>query len=124
MKAYFEWYNHCYEVVNPNTKKAKQYYGEFYTHQNQAPDGVSLYDCYNNPSQLKENAYRDLVDMFSYTTVTSYNCQRFTAMSTIEGLMALFVDTGVNSYVVANRADLKQFADELNVTFCEYREEK
>ena len=122
MKAYFEWYNRCYEVVNPNTKKAKQYCGEFYTHQ--TPVGVSLYDCYGNPSRLKENAYRDLVDMFSYTTVTSYNCQRFTAMSTLEGLKALFVDTGVNCYVVADRADLKQFADELRVTFCEYREEK
>lgn len=120
MKAYFEWYNRCYEVVNPNTKKAKQYCGEFYTHQ--TPDGVSLYDCYNNPSQLKENAYRDLVDMFSYTTVTGFNSMRFTAMSTLEGLKALFIDTGVNCYVVADRADLKQFADELNVTFCEYRE--
>lgn len=122
MKAYFEWYNRCYEVVNPNTKKAKQYCGEFYTRQ--TPDGVSLYDCYNNPSRLKENAYRDLVDMFSYTTVTSYNCQRFTAMSTIHGLDALFVDTGVNCYVVADRADLKQFADELGAPYCEYREEK
>lgn len=120
MKAYFEWYNRCYEVVNPNTKKAKQYCGEFYTHQ--TPDGVSLYDCYNNPSRLKENAYRDLVDMFSYTTVTGFNSTRFTAMSTLEGLKALFIDTGVNCYVVADRADLKQFADELNVTFCEYRE--
>lgn len=122
MKAYFEWYNRCYEVVNPNTKKAKQYYGEFYTHQ--TPDGVSLYDCYNNPSRLKENAYRDLVDMFSYTTVTGFNSMRFTAMSTLEGLKALFVDTGVNCYVVADRNDLKQFADALSVGFCEYREEK
>ena len=122
MKAYFEWYNRCYEVVNPNTKKAKQYCGEFYTHQ--TPDGVSLYDCYNNPSRLKENAYRDLVDMFSYTTVTGFNSMRFTAMSTLEGLKALFVDTGVNCYVVADRNDLKQFADVLRVGFCEYREEK
>lgn len=122
MKAYFEWYNRCYEVVNPNTKKAKQYYGEFYTHQ--TPEGVSLYDCYNNPSRLKENAYRDLVDMFSYTTVTGFNSMRFTAMSTLEGLKALFVDTGVNCYVVADRNDLKQFADVLHVGFCEYREEK
>ena len=122
MKAYFKWYNRCYEVVNPNTKKARQYCNEFNTCR--TPGGVSLRDCYNNPSYRKQNAYSDLVDMFSYTTVTSYNCQRFTAMSTIEGLMALFVDTGVNSYVVANRADLKQFADELNVTFCKYREGK
>ena len=122
MKAYFEWYNRCYEVVNPNTKKAKQYYGEFYTHL--TPGGVSLYDCYNNPSRLKENAYRDLVDMFSYTTVTGFNSMRFTAMSTLEGLKALFVDTGVNCYVVADRNDLKQFADALRVGFCKYREEK
>ena len=122
MKAYFRWYSHVYEVINPATKRAPQYYNDFASHR--TPEGVSLYDCYNNPSHLKENAYRDLVDMFSYTTVTSYNFQRFTAMSTTHGLDALFVDTGVNCYVVADRADLKQFADGLNVTFCEYREEK
>lgn len=122
MKAYFEWYNRCYEVVNPNTKKAKQYCGEFYTHQ--TPDGVSLYDCYNNPSRLKENAYCDLVDKFSYTTVTGFNSMRFTAMSTLNGLNALFIDTGVNCYVVADRQDLKAFADAMNVGFCEYREGK
>lgn len=83
-----------------------------------------MYDCYENPSYRKKNAYSDLVDMFSYVTITSYNTFQFTAMSTLEGLKALFVDTGVNCYVVADRADLKHFADDLNVTFCEYREEK
>ena len=122
MKAYFRWYNHNYRVVNPDTKSARYYISAF--KRKATPAGVSLYDCYNNPSRLKENAYRDLVDMFSYTTVTGFNSMRFTAMSTIEGLKAIFVDTGVNCYVVADRNDLKQFADALRVGFCEYREEK
>ena len=70
---------------------------------------LSLYDCYDNPS---------------YTTVTGFNSMRFTTMSTIEGLKALFIDNSVNCYVVADRNDLKQFADALHVGFCEYREEK
>lgn len=122
MKAYFEWCNHCYEVVNPNTKKAQQYCDEFDARW--TPEGVSLYDCYNNPSYLKQNAYSDLVGMFTYVTITSYNTFRFTAMSTFEGLKALFIDTGVNCYVVADRNDLKQFADDPRIGFCEYREEK
>lgn len=71
----------------------------------------------------KKNAYSELVDMFSYVTVTSYNTFHFTAMSTIEGLKALFVDTAVNCYVIADKEDLKQFADDMRVGFCEYREE-
>ena len=108
--------------LTPLRKKAQTYYETF--SEKWTPDGVSLYDCYNAPSYRKKNAYSDLVSMFSYTTVTGFNSMRFTAMSTLDGLKALFVDTGVNCYVVADRADLKQFADELNVTFCEYREEK
>ena len=122
MTAYFRWYNHNYRVINPDTKSARYYIGAF--KQKATPAGVSLYDCYDNPSSLKKDAYREILDMFSYTTVTSYNCQRFTAMSTLEGLKALFINTGVNSYVVADRNDLKQFADALRVGFCEYREEK
>lgn len=122
MKAYFRWYNHNYRVINPDTKSARYYIGAF--KQKATPAGVSLYDCYDNPSRLKKDAYREILDMFSYTTVTAYNCQRFTTMSILEGLKALFVDTGVNCYVVADRADLKEFADVLNVTFCKYREEK
>lgn len=122
MKAYFQWYDHCYEVINPCTKKAQGYQNTFA--REWTPDAVSLYDCYDNPSWLKKDAYREILDMFSYTTVTGYNCMRFTTMSTIEGLNALFVDTGVKCYVVADSEDLKRFADELNVGFCEYREEK
>lgn len=122
MKAYFEWYNRCYEVVNPNTKKARQYCNEF--NACWTPHGVSLRDCYNNPSYRKQNAYSDLVGMFSYVTITSYNTFHFTAMSTIEGLHALFIDTRVNCYVVADRQDLKDFADAMRVGFCQYREEK
>ena len=122
MKAYFEWYNRCYEVVNPNTKKARQYCNEF--NACWTPDGVSLRDCYNTPSYRKQNAYSDLVGMFSYVTIISYNTFQFTAMSTLEGLKALFIDTAVNCYVVADRNDLKQFADAMNVGFCEYREGK
>ena len=58
-----------------------------------SPDGVSLYDCYNNPSYRKKNAYSDLVSMFSYVTVTGFNSRRFTTMSTLDGLNVLFVDT-------------------------------
>lgn len=122
MKAYFCWYGHVYEVINPSTKRAQNYCEVFAKYWPEKP--VSLYYCYDNPSYMKKHAYTDLVDMFSYTTVTSYNCQRFTTMSIIEGLTALFVDTGVNSYVVADRADLKQFANELGAPYCEYREEK
>lgn len=122
MKAYFKWYNRCYEVVNPNTKKARQYCNEF--NASWTLDGVSLRDCYNNPSYRKQNAYSELVGMFSYVTITSYNTFQFTAMSMIEGLNALFVDTAVNCYVVADKEDLKQFADDMHVGFCEFREEK
>ena len=122
MKTYFRRYNHWYEVVNPSTKKARYYYGVFNAHRQ--PGGVSLYDCYKNPSYHKQNAYSELVEMFSYVTITGYTTFHFTAMSTLEGLKALFVDTGVNCYVVADRKDLKQFADDLDVGFCEYREGK
>ena len=122
MKVYFRWYDHVYEVINPSTKRAQNYCDVFYKHWPYKK--VTVYDCYDNPSYRKKHAYTDLVDMFSYTTVTGFNSMRFTAMSSIEGLKAIFVDTGVNCYVVADRNDLKQFADELNVTFCEYREEK
>lgn len=122
MKTYFGWYDHYYMVLDPATKKAQAFCETFAV--KRTPDGVSLYDCYNNPSQRKRQVYSDLVSMFSYTTVTGFNSNRFTAMSTLDGLNALFVDTAVNSYVVANRADLKQFADALHVGFCEYREEK
>lgn len=122
MKAYFRWYNHNYRVINPDTKSARYYIGAF--KQKATPAGISLYDCYEYPSYRKQNAYRELNGMFAYVTITSYNTFQFTAMSTLEGLKALFIDTSVNCYVVADRADLKRFADELNVTFCEYREEK
>ena len=122
MKAYFRWYNHNYRVINPDTKSARNYIGVF--KQKATPAGVSLYDCYEYPSYSKQNAYRELNDMFAYVTITSYNTYHFTAMSTLEGLKALFIDTGVNCYVVADRNDLKQFADTLRVGFCEYREEK
>lgn len=121
MKAYFRWYNHCYVVVNPATKNARYYRGVFNKYH--TPNGVSLYDCYENPSYRKKNAYSELVDMFSYVTITSYNTFQFTSMSTIEGLKALFVDTAVNCYVIADKEDLKQFADDMRVGFCEYREE-
>lgn len=121
MKAYFRWYNHCYVVVNPATKNARYYCSVFNKYH--TPNGVSLYDCYENPSYRKKNAYSELVDMFSYVTVTSYKTFHFTAMSTIEGLKALFVDTAVNCYVIADKEDLKQFADDMRVGFCEYREE-
>ena len=122
MTAYFRWYNHNYRVINPDTKSARYYIGAF--KQKATPAGVSLYDCYDNPSSLKKDAYREILDMFSYTTVIGFNCMCFTTMSTIEGLKALFIDTRVNCYVVADRNDLKQFADALRVGFCEYREEK
>lgn len=122
MKAYFRWYNHNYRVINPDTKSARYYIGAF--KQKATPAGVSLYDCYEYPSRMKQNAYRALNDMFSYVTITRYNTFHFTAMSTLEGLKALFIDTSVNCYVVADRNDLKQFADALHVGFCEYREEK
>lgn len=122
MKAYFRWYNHWYEVVNPSTKQARYYCGVFNAHWQ--PGGVSLYDCYENPSHHKQQAYSNLVEMFWYVTITSYNTFHFTSMSTLEGLNALFVDTGRNCYVVADRADLKQFADDMRVGFCEYREEQ
>ena len=122
MKAYFRWYDHDYEVIDPTTKQAQQYIEVFATYR--TPDGVSLYDCYNNPSYRKQNAYSDLVGMFSYVTITSYNTFQFTAMSTLEGLKALFIDTAVNCYVVADSEDLQWFAAELSVGFCEYREEK
>lgn len=120
MKAYFRWYNHWYEVVNPTTKKARQYCAEFNAYK--TPDGVSLYDCYNNPSYRKQTAYSNLVEMFGYVTITSYNTFHFRTMSTLEGVRALFIDTGVNCYVVADRNELKQFADALRVSFCEYKE--
>lgn len=122
MKAYFRWYNRVYEIVNPSTKRGKAFIDEFA--QKATPDGVTLFDCYDNPSYHKLNAYRDLVDMFYYTTVTAYNTFRFTAMSSLNGLKALFIDTGVNCYVVADRQDLKDFADAMSVGFCQYREEK
>ena len=122
MKAYFRWYGHVYEVINPSTKCA-QYYCEVFA-KHWPAKAVSLYYCYDKPSYRKKHVYTDLVDMCSYTTVTSYNYRRFTTMSIIEGLTALFVDTGVNSYVVADRADLKRFANELGTAHCEYREEK
>lgn len=122
MKAYFEWYNRCYEVVNPNTKKARQYCNEF--NACWTPAGVSLYDCYEYPSHMKQNAYRELIGMFAYVTITSYNTFQFTAMSTLEGLKALFIDTAANCYVVADRSDLKQFANELGAPYCEYREDQ
>lgn len=120
MKAYFRWYNREYEIVNPSTKRGKAFVDEFA--QRATPDGVTLFDCYDNPSYHKLNAYRDLVDMFYYTTVTAYNTFRFTAMSTLKDLDALFIDTGVNCYVVADKGCLKRFADAMNVGFCEYRE--
>lgn len=122
MKACFRWYDHDYEVINPNTKRAQRYIEVFATYR--TPDGVSLYDCYNNPSYCKKNAYSDLVSMFSYVTVTGFNSSRFTTMSTLDGLNALFVDTGVNCYVVADSEDLQWFAAGLSVGFCEYMEEE
>lgn len=122
MKAYFRWYDHDYEVINPTTKRAQQYIEVFATYR--TPDGVSLYDCYNAPSYRKKNAYSDLVSMFSYVTVTGFNSSRFTTMSTLDGLNALFVDTGVNCYVVADSEDLQWFAAELSVGFCKYMEEE
>lgn len=122
MKAYFRWYDHNYEVISPSTKKAKAYCATFAAHS--IPYGITLDECYANPSHRKRVAYSELLFMFSYTTITSFNCQRFTAMSTLDGLNALFIDTGVNCYVVADRTELKKFAEDLQVTFCEYREEK
>lgn len=122
MKAYFRWYDHVYEVINPSTKRAQNYCEVFDKYWPEK--AVSLYDCYDNPRYRKKHAYTDLVDMFSYTTVTGFNSMRFTTMSTIEGLKALFIDNSVNCYVVADRNDLKQFADAPHVGFCEYREEK
>lgn len=122
MKAYFRWYDHNYEVINPHTKKAKYYLAEFAT--KRTPYGISLEQCYANPSSTKKKAYCELGFIFTYTTITSFNCQRFTAMSTLDGLNALFIDTGVNCYVVADRTELKKFVEDLQVTFCEYREEK
>ena len=122
MKAYFRWYNHKYVVISPTTKKARDYLAEFAI--KRTPYGVSLDQCYANPSSAKKRAYCELSFMYTYTTITSFNCQRFTAMSTLDGLNALFIDTGVNCYVVADITELKKFADDLQVTFCEYREEK
>lgn len=120
MKAYFRWYDHVYDIVDPSTKRGKVFIDEFA--QRATPDGITLFDCYDNPSYRKMNAYRELVDMFYYTTVTAYNTHRFTAMSTLKDLNALFIDTGVNCYVVADRQLLKDFADAMRVSFCEYRE--
>lgn len=122
MKAYFRWYNRVYDIIDPSTKRAQSFIDEFT--QKATPGGITLFDCYDNPSYHKLNAYRDLVDMFYYTTITGYNTFRFTAMSTLKELDALFIDTGVNWYVVADRGYLKRFADAMNVGFCEYREEK
>ena len=122
MKAYFRWYDHNYEVINPSTKKARYYCKTFAAHS--IPYGITLDKCYVNPSHRKRIAYSEILDMFSYTTITSFNCQRFTTMSTLDGLNALFIDTGVNCYVVADITELKKFAEDLQVTFCEYREEK
>lgn len=122
MKAYFRWYNWVYDIVNPNTKRGKAFIDEF--EQKSKYRRITLSQCYVNPSFSKENAYMKLMDSFHFTTITSFNTFRFTAMSKIEGLDALFINTGVNCYVVAERAELKQFADDLQVGFCEYREGK
>lgn len=120
MKAYFRWYDHVYDIVNPNTKRGQAFIDEFT--QKATAHGITLFDCYDNPSHHKLNAYRDLVGMFYYTTITSYNTFRFTAMSTLKDLDALFIDTGVNCYVVADKGYLKSFADAMRVGFCEYSE--
>lgn len=122
MKAYFRWYNHVYVIVDSNTKLGQAFINEFA--KKATPDGVTIFDCYDNHSYNKRNAYRALVDMFYYTTITAYNTFRFTAMSTLKDLDALFIDTAVNGYVVADRGYLKRFADAMNVGFCEYREGK
>lgn len=122
MKAYFRWYNRVYDIIDPTTKRGQEFITEF--KQKVILERVTLFDCYDNPSYHKLNAYRDLVDMFYYTTITAYNTFRFTAMSTLKDLDALFIDTGVNCYVVADKGYLKRFADTMNVGFCEYREGK